>query len=760
MIVKPFPNVNASVISVGTTADTLFNLIKTAASSTADIISGRETIPNALDITPVDDIRVTFDNSVPTTALGFLLNGGTMYRFRGRNLDTMQLVTVGGVPVNCDIVYGLSEQGEPESATGSGSGAGGTISGPATTTDNALVRWDGATGSSVQNSDIIVDDSENITGVNSITVANTGLHILDTNATHDLIIAPGSNLTADRTLTLTTGDANRAVSLSGDVTLGGTVSVSKNLTIAGAGSYDLTLGLGGNTTVSLPTSGTLATLSDEIGAFAAPTTDFSMNSNKITDLSDPTDAQDAATKAYADAIASGLSLRASCRVATTADLNATYNAGGKTLTCNVNGAISQDGVSLTTNDRIVVKDQTTGQENGIYTVTTVGDGGNPFVLTRATDNDTSAEMVSGVYTFVTSGTTHAATGFVLTTADPITLDTTALSFTQFSAAANYVAGNGLTLSGLTFNVGAGTGITVNANDVAVDFSAVQAVDATLTALAGLNGSAGLVTQTAADTFTKRSLSGGDGISISNGDGASGNPTIAASINTLTADASPDRIADYVMSYDDSAGALKKVLIRDLSSGGLSFFRNVGTSPIECWYGAATTQASMNTVTLSVAATTSTIYAVPFVEDRGGTLDRIALNVNIAEPSTVVRMGIYSATSSTDLYPDALVVDAGEIDSTSTGTKTLTISTNLTKGTLYYLVCIADNTTGTATGPTIRGHSAATMPNILGTSSAFTASANTSFSLAGQTYGALPATFPAGASLSTGVCPAMIVRYSA
>lgn len=96
---------------------------------------------------------------------------------------------------------------------------------------------------------------------------------------------------------------------------------------------------------------------------------------------------------------------------------------------------------------------------------------------------------------------------------------------------------------------------------------VEAHDATLTALAGLNGTAGLVTETAADTFTKRSIAAATGLAVTNGDGASGNPTLAPNIPGLTADASPDGAADYVMTYDASATAHKKVLLNDLPGGG-------------------------------------------------------------------------------------------------------------------------------------------------------------------------------------------------
>lgn len=98
-------------------------------------------------------------------------------------------------------------------------GAGGSVTGPGSSTDNAITRWNGTGGTGIQNSGVIIDDTDNITGVTSITIGTAGLHLLDTNASHDLIFTVGTNLTADRTLTVTTGDADRTITLSGNPTL-------------------------------------------------------------------------------------------------------------------------------------------------------------------------------------------------------------------------------------------------------------------------------------------------------------------------------------------------------------------------------------------------------------------------------------------------------------------------------------------------------------------------------------------------------------
>ena len=197
-----------------------------------------------------------------------------------------------------------------------------------------------------------------------------------------------------------------------------------------------------------------------------------VNTSRITNVTDPTQAQDAATKAYVDATSSGLDVKASCKYATAAALSAvTYANGssgvGATLTANANGALSVDGASPSVDNRILVKDQAAQLQNGIYTVTATGSGSAVFVLTRATDYDTTSEVIDGTFTFVQEGTANADNGYVMTTNGSITMGTTAIAFDQFSGAGQITAGAGLTKTGNTIDVGAGTGITVNANDIQV-----------------------------------------------------------------------------------------------------------------------------------------------------------------------------------------------------------------------------------------------------------------------------------------------------
>ena len=185
--------------------------------------------------------------------------------------------------------------------------------------------------------------------------------------------------------------------------------------------------------------------------------DVDVNSSKIINLTDPTAAQDAATKAYVDAVSSGLDVKGSCVLATTAALAAvTYANGtsgvGATLTADANGALSVDGVAVVAADRILVKNQAAALQNGIYTVSATGAVGSAFVLTRATDSDTSTEFNSGAFVFVEKGTANADNGYVMTQDTTITFGSTTITFDQFSGAGQITAGDALTKSGNTMNV--------------------------------------------------------------------------------------------------------------------------------------------------------------------------------------------------------------------------------------------------------------------------------------------------------------------
>ncbi len=162
------------------------------------------------------------------------------------------------------------------------------------------------------------------------------------------------------------------------------------------------------------------------------------------------------TTAINTAISNGQT-KPACKYATTAALAAnTYSNGssgvGATITMNANGAFSIDGASPSLNDPILVKDESTQSHNGLFLLSTVGNGSTPAVLTRRTDFDATAEVASGDTVFVTSGTANAGTTWTVTTVGTITIGTTAITWAQIAGPGTFVAGTGLTLTGSTFSI--------------------------------------------------------------------------------------------------------------------------------------------------------------------------------------------------------------------------------------------------------------------------------------------------------------------
>ena len=167
--------------------------------------------------------------------------------------------------------------------------------------------------------------------------------------------------------------------------------------------------------------------------------------------------QSLANKAYVDQVAQGLDAKPSAKAASTANLSATYDNGtagvGATLTnSGSQAALTLDGVTLVVADRILIKDQTTAAQNGIYVVTTVGDGSSNWVLTRATPEDQPAELSGGSFVFVEEGTAGGNNGYVFTHTGAPTFGTTALDVSQFSGAGQVIAGDALSKTGNTLNV--------------------------------------------------------------------------------------------------------------------------------------------------------------------------------------------------------------------------------------------------------------------------------------------------------------------
>jgi hypothetical protein len=281
----------------------------------------------------------------------------------------------------------------------------------------------------------------------------------------------------------------------GPITSGGTLTMSGTLVVAngGTGATELSgyvVGNGGSpftASLTIPNTditglGTMSTQSASAVAITGGTIDgatiggttpgagtftsVGMTTGTITTA--PSSGNDIVNKTYADSIASGINFHQSCRLATTAALpSCTYNNGtsgvGATLTATANGALSVDGTAVAATNRILVKNQVSGAQNGVYVVTQTGNGGAPFILTRATDFDTPGTGVNqidaGDFFLITAGSTLANTSWVQQTPLPITVGTTPIVFSQFGAPLTYSAGTGLSESpAYTFNI-ANTGVT-------------------------------------------------------------------------------------------------------------------------------------------------------------------------------------------------------------------------------------------------------------------------------------------------------------
>lgn len=257
----------------------------------------------------------------------------------------------------------------------------------------------------------------------------------------------------------------------------------------GSGDGDLNLFAGGfdnadiGLTIDKTTKGVGVVAALDVGGALDVTGAATFGSTVLLDA-DPTLALQAATKQYVDnAVSNGFHVHTPVLVATTANLTATYSNGssgvGATLTnSGAQAALSVDGVSMATNDRVLVWSQSTQAQNGVYVVTTVGDGSTNWVLTRASDADTytpqsDTGLGGGDYFFVQSGSTYGFSSFVCTNDGTITFGTTAITFQLFSTVPSYVVqaplnltGNTLSLSGTVAATNGGTGTaTVTTGDL-------------------------------------------------------------------------------------------------------------------------------------------------------------------------------------------------------------------------------------------------------------------------------------------------------
>ena len=344
------------------------------------------------------------------------------------------------------------------------------------------------------------------------------------------------------------------------------------------------------------------------------TGNLDLQTNKIVNLTDPTANQDAATKSYVDAQVAGgvIDFKESVRVATTAT---------GTLASDFENNDVIDGVTLATNDRILIKNQSSGDENGIYIVQATG------APSRSSDADTSAEVTSGLFCFVEEGTSNAKTGWLLTTTGTITLDTTALTFEKFSEVGqlleDLVAGAGLTKTDETVDVVAATsgGLTANANDITIN----------LDTNSGLNLGAGGI-----------SVGAGSGLAASGGDvnigaATSGGITVNADDIEVNLDGSTLALGSSGLSLADGASAALLVgqgasdttynaVGGDLTMSSSAAFTIADSYVTDTWVTRETPTGTVNgsntdfTMAATPLSNTDCIYLNGIIQNTGGAND--------------------------------------------------------------------------------------------------------------------------------------------
>ncbi len=426
----------------GTGIDTTVtnNKISTAIDSTVATLTGSQTLTNKTLASPIFTTNFSIGSAEITEA----------------ELETIDGITAGTAAASKAVVLDANRDiGTVRNLTSDGTvtAAGFTI-GSATMVEVDLEQVEDITaGTAAASKALVVDANKDIGTLRNIT-SNGSFSAASGTFTGNIVIGNGAYIGS-------TSDTDAIqIEADGDVVLSQALAVSGSHTVTGTTTMNGAVNIGNASAdaVAIAGTATFTPSADFDGGFTvASSQTIDMGGNQITNVADPTQAQNAATKAYVDAVKTGLNVKDSAKLATTAALAAsTYANGssgvGATLTANANGALSIDSVAVSTSDRVLIKDQADAAQNGIYTVTNTGGAGAAFVLTRATDADTGAELPGGTFIFVTQGTNNADNGFTFTHNGTPTMGTTDLTVAQFSGAGQIDAGAGLTKSGNTLAV--------------------------------------------------------------------------------------------------------------------------------------------------------------------------------------------------------------------------------------------------------------------------------------------------------------------
>jgi hypothetical protein len=332
----------------------------------------------------------------------------------------------------------------------------------------------------------------------------------------------------------------------------------------------------------------------------------SSTSATITGLASPTNDSDAATKGYVDALAQGIDAKASVVAATTANIT-------------LSGAQTIDGISIIAGDRVLVKDQSTQSANGIYLCATGS-------WTRTTDADSYAELVAA-FTFVEKGTTNADSGFICTIDAGGTLGSTSITWAQFSGAGQITAGDGLTKTGNTLNVGTASSsrIVVNSDNIDLASSGVtpgtyQSVtfDTYGRATAGTNPTT-IAGYNITNAYTKTEIDSIFGSTTAAATSASNAATSASNASTSASNASTsasnaatsetNAAASYDAFDDRYLGSKSTAPTVDNDGNALltgALYWNTAVSTLYVWTGSAWTQAAFTASGFATLTGTETL----------------------------------------------------------------------------------------------------------------------------------------------------------